>query len=113
MSKAETGVGAIIEQYTKGTGDGGQEMKDIKEIPAVAGAIQNLMNQCGIEAMAPFPDVEPEDIRDIVEAEVMRKVLWYDIERSEMLQINAILQLSDAIRGKIGRVFDGESLTTL
>jgi hypothetical protein len=95
---------AIINQYTKGTGDGGLEMRKRDEIPAMAHALKSLMRECEILAKIKFPDADPEAIKITAEKEVMRKLLHNCLEKPELREIQEILKLSDETSASIHKV---------
>lgn len=106
-------IGAILDQYTVGTGDGGQQLKDEQSLPLLADALKELIRECENAARIEFKDADPASIIQDAEKVVMRKALMYLSEHAEVHRLQEILGLSTDTNATIERVLAGASLTEM
>ncbi|MFA6918062.1 MAG: hypothetical protein WC285_04525 [Candidatus Gracilibacteria bacterium] len=94
-------IGLFIDEYTVGTGDGGQQVKDEESLPLLAKALKGLIEECETAARAEFKDGDPAAIRRDAEEVVMRKALIYLSERAEVSKLQEILGLSADTKARL------------
>lgn len=94
-------MGPFINEYTVGTGDGGQQVKDEASLPLLANALKGLIEECEIAARAEFKDSDPAAIRRDAEEVVMRKALISLSERAEVIRLQEILGLSADTKARL------------
>lgn len=100
----------IIEQYTEATGEGGHTSKNNSMLSI---ALYQLMKECEETLKTEFPDLEPSAIKIAAEKIVMRGMLRYSLNDSDIRQLQQLLGLSQEINSKIKGALAGQSLTEM
>ena len=100
-------VRKLIEQFTKNTGEGGQEITDMDGLTI---GINSLLDYGVDELSKDFSDVDNSQLRQEVEKIVMREAMRFLSERKEVETLLQSLQISSSTKDAVGKVLSGGSL---